>query len=194
MPVSSEQYTQIALGSVTSTGLLLDQRRTVKSMVNSCSTPDHTHAVGLVQSVHRPSNDFPRRRTLPSLLLFAEFSVFELASISVPPPRRPTFLTSDDQHPPPTATAKRFSVSYSSSSSGCRSTADRDRKVLARGAADAVCEVHVVPVGAVFEREPGGALRAPAGAGWAIATDVDWSVEVAFEAGGLLARVERVTG
>jgi hypothetical protein len=66
--------------------------------------------------------------------------------------------------------------------------------VLARGAADAMRKVHVVPVGAVFEREPGGALRAPAGAGWAVAADVGWGVEVAFEAGGLLAGVERVSG
>jgi hypothetical protein len=66
--------------------------------------------------------------------------------------------------------------------------------MLACRAADAVREVHVVPVGAVFEREPGGALRAPAGAGWTVAADVDWGVEVAFKAGGLLARVERVAG
>jgi hypothetical protein len=64
--------------------------------------------------------------------------------------------------------------------------------MLARGAADAVREVHVVPVGAVFEREPGGALRAPARASGAVTADVGWGVEVAFEAGGLLTWVERV--
>ena len=64
--------------------------------------------------------------------------------------------------------------------------------MLARRAADAVREVHVVPVGGVFEREPGGAVRAPAGAGCAVAADERWGVEVACEACGLLAWVERV--
>lgn len=57
-------------------------------------------------------------------------------------------------------------------------------------AADAVCEVHVVPVGAILERQPGGAVRAPAGACWTVAADEGWGVEVAFEAGGLLAWVK----
>jgi hypothetical protein len=64
--------------------------------------------------------------------------------------------------------------------------------VLARLAADAVCEVHVVPVGAILERQPGGAVHAPAGACWTVAADEGWGVEVAFEAGWLLAWVERV--
>jgi hypothetical protein len=102
-------------------------------MVNSASRQS-TRTLSSFRSVsghsipvtHRPSNDFPRRRALPSLPLFANFPVFELASIRVPPPRRPAFLARDNQHPPPTAAAKRFCVSHSSSSARCWSAADRD--------------------------------------------------------------------
>ena len=64
--------------------------------------------------------------------------------------------------------------------------------MFARCAADAVCEVHVVPVGAILERQPGGAVHAPAGACWTVAADEGRGVEVAFEASGLLAWVQRV--
>lgn len=141
----------------------------------------------------RPSHDFPRRRALPPLPLLRPLStIFKLTPISMPPPRRPPFLARHNEHPPSTPSAQRLRVSNSPGSSCDRSKADRAWQVPACRAADAVREVHVVPVGAVFEGQPGGAEGAPACTSRAVATDVAWGVKVAVEAGELVAWVERV--
>ena len=75
----------------------LDQRKKEKEIVHDCHQ---------ILSNHRPSHDLPRRRTLPSLPLLANFSILKSAAISMPPPRRPALFTSHNQHPPSTASAQ----------------------------------------------------------------------------------------
>jgi hypothetical protein len=108
------------------------------------------------------------------------------------PPCRPALLASHDRYPSSAAAAQPLGVSYAASSSCCCPAADRAWQVLTRCATDAVREVQVVPIRTVLEREPGGAVYAPAGACWTVAADEGRGVEIAFEAGGLLAWVEQV--
>lgn len=112
----------------------------------------------------------------------------------MPKPSRPALLAHNNKHPPRATSAQRLRIANPARRPRRRPQTHRVRQVRSRGAADAVREVHVVPVRAVLEGQPRGAVPAPAGAVGAVAAHVGRRVEVADPAGGLLARMEGVVG
>ena len=161
--------------------------------------PSSTPPTRSTSSSSRPSHNLPRRSTLPSPPLLPQRHRTPntpttlpklIAPISMPPPSLPPLLPHHNQHPPPTTPAQRLRIPYPSCRARRQPRSERGWHGFSCGAADAVREVHVVPVGAVFEGMPGGAEGAPAGARGAVAADVGGRVEVAGEAGGLAAGVQ----